>query len=450
MSFYDKFKSIVFIDSNIILEGKPLKDLPWVELTNEDPIVILFVPQVLKEVDKRKRDGRLGRFAREFSRLISSAINGESVIVREHSPRVEVGLAGIHRIKWNQYDDLDPDDADARVIAEIIHAKHVDDKTKIIVSNDVNPLTHAHRHGIRAFHASEMWMRPPEPSPAEKEVQRLNQRIRDLEVTQPKLGISIECIENPVLIYRVSDLTSEEVEKIERFVLRKHSRPIPDNILHGINYDPGFEDNYAKYRDQDVPNFAINFKKYVELTYNQFPIKIKIVNIGQIRAENLVVRINVYSGWLHNKYVLFPLGGPVPPIPQDRFTRMLSQIDVPPVHPLVGRHEIEYAKEPNCDNEVVINCEDFRHGQAWEFDGFGCVFAHEAVEYKINVEATAGNLNGFIKKNFRVDINFSDVDISHLVNIEDMKFVRPFRMKDEFDKARLNRSFKQFKLWKYN
>jgi hypothetical protein len=55
------YTTLLFIDSMVALEGKPLRDLPWTDIDPTGSILLLVVPQVLKEIDKRKRDGRLAR-----------------------------------------------------------------------------------------------------------------------------------------------------------------------------------------------------------------------------------------------------------------------------------------------------------------------------------------------------------------------------------------------------
>ena len=59
-----------FLDTNVILEGKPLAELPWSDIDPRGPILVLLTTTVLSEVDSKKRDGRLGVHARKFNRLL--------------------------------------------------------------------------------------------------------------------------------------------------------------------------------------------------------------------------------------------------------------------------------------------------------------------------------------------------------------------------------------------
>ncbi len=43
------FNTCAFLDTNIILEGKPLQELPWSEVDPVGAILVLFTPTVLSE-----------------------------------------------------------------------------------------------------------------------------------------------------------------------------------------------------------------------------------------------------------------------------------------------------------------------------------------------------------------------------------------------------------------
>ena len=51
---YAGYAATIFLDANIVLEGKPFAELPWSEIHSEGPILVLFLPQVLREIDDKK------------------------------------------------------------------------------------------------------------------------------------------------------------------------------------------------------------------------------------------------------------------------------------------------------------------------------------------------------------------------------------------------------------
>src|SRR5271168_2154456 len=134
---FDVYSTILFMDSMVALEAKPLELLPWHEIDDTGPILVLVVPQVNKEIDKRKRDGRLGQRARAFNRLIAPAAESASTArIYEGQLVVDIALAVCDRIDWGVLDYLDPEYGDARVVAEILHSRGIPPGRKLLFSHD--------------------------------------------------------------------------------------------------------------------------------------------------------------------------------------------------------------------------------------------------------------------------------------------------------------------------
>lgn len=134
---------VAFLDANIVLEGKPVAELPWTQIATAGLIRVLIVPKAMEEIDAKKRDGRLGLHARAFNRLIApSVVNGGSIVLREADPRVELQMATCSRIPWNDYDELDPDDGDSRIVAEALNVRNVTSQSRILISHDIKPLAY--------------------------------------------------------------------------------------------------------------------------------------------------------------------------------------------------------------------------------------------------------------------------------------------------------------------
>ncbi|WP_354115974.1 hypothetical protein [Bradyrhizobium sp. LA7.1] len=200
------------MDSMVALEAKPLASLPWTEIDPAGPILVLVVPQVMKEIDKRKRDGRLGKRAREFNRLIAPAAeSGSAVQISAGPPQVDIAFAQIGRIDWDALQDLDPEEGDARVVAQMLNVANVPAAVKTLFSYDNNPIAMASRYGIKARKLPENWLLEPEPSPHEKELLRLKSKVAELETTEPEIELKLE-FEAPdsLQIYRVEALDASE------------------------------------------------------------------------------------------------------------------------------------------------------------------------------------------------------------------------------------------------
>ena len=74
---------------------------------------------------------------------------------------MEMAIGTCQRIDWDAYDDLDPVQGDARIVAEVINTRGVSNDQKVVVSQDINPVM-AGRHGLRTFHVPERWLPKPD------------------------------------------------------------------------------------------------------------------------------------------------------------------------------------------------------------------------------------------------------------------------------------------------
>jgi hypothetical protein len=129
---FPTYSTIVFLEGIVALEGKSISTLPWGEIDSSGPLLILIVPQVMSEIDKRKRDGRLGKRAREFNRLVGPAVeSGGAVRIVDGPPAVDVAFAICDPINWDNLDDLDRDERDARVVAQILHTRGISSDRKL-------------------------------------------------------------------------------------------------------------------------------------------------------------------------------------------------------------------------------------------------------------------------------------------------------------------------------
>lgn len=314
---YGAYSTVLFMDSMVALEGKSLTVQPWHEIDATGPILVLVVPQVSKEIDKRKRDGRLGQRARAFNRLIvPAAESGAPVRIVDGPPMVDLAIAACERISWDALDDLDPEEPDDRVVAQVLHARGVSPARKLLFSQDTNPIAMASRHGIKVLKMPEHWLLEPEPSPHEKELSRLKARVRELEADEPELSASVACgIDRPLQLYQVKALTAAEQERLRNEIIARNPKGVQETSpwMPAINRDYSYSGRYKRYRDVIVPRHAATLHKRIETHYSQIPFSVRIENGGHIQAENLVVAIAAIGGTVHDRFVCYPLFEPIAP-----------------------------------------------------------------------------------------------------------------------------------------
>jgi len=442
---YDSYKKIIFIDSNIVLEAKPLSDLPWHEIDINGPILVLMVPTVLREIDSKKRDGRLAVRARDFNRRIAEAVDSKKPLcVRPTNPRVDMYFSSCKKIDWSKYDDLDQNEGDCRVVAEILNSEFIDLSQVALVSQDIAPLIYATRHGLGAIRASEEWQLAPEQSPLQKENAKLKRQVADLSKTEPEIQVAVKSPFMPK-IYRVRPLERDQefelLNKIQALSPKRCQSRDAWRIGSSLEYDSSYDKKYEVFISS-LPDFVSTIPKRLELTFGQIPIEIMINNIGKNRAENLHVEVKVIGGWINEKPVLstsFP-AAPIPELYKPLFNHNFHQNTGASE---VGRHEVEVGKM-NRSSSFTLQCADFRQGQVWKQNLILWIDPNFNGETKIITTITAANLHGEITNSCVADKKISMVSAFDLIDQETCRIGCDYNVKNLIETAVENNKFDDF------
>jgi hypothetical protein len=435
---YDTYKVKAFLDTNIILEGRALADLPWQEIDPDGPILALMTPTAIKEIDSKKQDGRIGKRAREFNRLIASvAAGGPPIVIRESAPRVHLALSRAFRIPWDQHDDLDPDDGDSCIVAEVLHARDMSAAGKLIVSHDIKPIAFASNYDVPTLHVSDNWLRQPEPHPKDREIQKLNQKLAERLLTEPAFEISIELIDTePVTLVRIEDLTYAERASIERRI-QDLNPPVGQAqdafgiMLNSITYDHTYDERFEAYRKR-LTVFMANYAQRLERLFNQARFRLKVVNTSKVQAENLLMEVSITNGWLHDRFVFVSPQGPTKPTPSTRLIIPMTKLQSM-IPPRVGRHEFGYKQPPNCGRVFSITCEDFRHRQEYVFEGVVSFEARAAETTEISVAVSASNFRGTADGTKAIERKIETIHVSKLIDLNALKITAPVPMQALLD-----------------
>lgn len=438
---HNDYETIVFIDSMIALECKPLDKLQWSDVGGTGRILVMVVPQVNTEIDKRKRDGRLGKRAREFNRLIASAAeSGFPEIISKGSPEVSVCVARCSRIDWDALEEFDPQEGDHKVVAQIIHAKGIPNERKVLLSQDTNPIFLASSKNIKCRRLPEGWLLDPEPHPKEKELTRLNQRVRELEASEPQIEISVAFdVDKPLTVYRVPPLGDEEQEALIAGLVGKNSRiqQKTNPFLVGIDpqHDSDYDGKYDRFIKKDIPRYASRVHADIERVYAQFPFRLEVSNIGKIQAEELIASLRTSGGSIHNKFVMDSVFPPIAPRPEP-YKMYTPNFNVQDFHrPHRDRHEVVFIDEPDGGDSIEFQCSDFRHGRLWIFDGIGTYMMEDDGLFQIKVEVTAANIRGIKTFDFELACNVTQREVKDLVNVDDRHFLQEFPMFETYNDA---------------
>jgi hypothetical protein len=418
------------LDTQVILEGKPLLDLPWADLSPDGPILLLCMPKMLSEVDSWKRDGRVGGRARRFNRLIEPCVSSSGPITLiSGPPRVDIALPATGRINWEAVPDLDPNEGDDRIVAEALHS-HVSDTQRLtIFSYDIRPRAAAGRHGLAALTPPDAWILDPEPAPNEKENMRLRQRVRELEETHPKLSLQLQ-VESvaPFVLVRVRPLTHGEAESIEALWLERH----PEQSRHRweITTDFSYSGRYEKF-EKRVRKYGSRLPLLLERLFNQVAFQISLSNEGAVPAEHIDLQLIASGALLHDKFVLGRVMLPEPPVynaggPLVHFPNTLADL-MPTRH---VRHEVVFDPPSNRESKVRLACEDFRQGRTYHRRIYATLDAHSASPSRMEAVLTAGNLNGQITASLELPFDVREVTYENLIDVMSSKLVSEFPLQD--------------------
>jgi PIN domain len=431
---WHRFSVVAFIDSNVALECLAFEQLPWREIHATGPILLLITPIVLKEVDSKKNHARLGDHARRFNRTIRPLVGEQATVVVRQSPapQVEMALADSARVDWQKYSELDPDEADSRVVAEALTTRGPSSEQRVVlISQDIRPLSLAQKHGLRVYHIGENWLRPKEISESEKKAAALQREIDAMKIRQPKLKLSFKASKDAVLLHRINELSAQEYKDIKNTIVRLHPMPAQkqDSILiySGFDgYDHSLEKRYQRWEEKIVPQFMSQYKNKLELNFGQFEILFRIENVGQVPAESLLIRLSVQGGWLNERYVLASPSGPSAPTVRQsshfmssNFRDMNFQTRVQP-----GKHEFVVQEKPKRSVVVQIMCNDFRHGYDYEYRMVAWVDPRVEV-FRIEAVVTSANLYGELTETFTIEKTVVVSSVHDLIDLEALKFRQP-------------------------
>lgn len=441
---HSAYDAVLFIDSMIPLEGRPLPELPWSDLGLGSKLLLLVVPQVLKEVDKRKRDGRLAKRAREFRRLAEpAALEGGPVRIAEGPTIVELALAPSARINWDELHDFDPDEGDSRVVAQIINEAGVPNERKIFISQDLLPISLASKAGLTVRRFPDEWLVAPEPSPLDKEVTRLKARVRELESSEPDLRAAVTFdTPSPFEILDVEPLTGDEKRDIIQRILegnprKEHFRSSLMSISLGI--DPDYSKNYQNYADNELPEYLSTLHKIAQDYYTRIGLRLEISNQGSVQAENMIGEVRCTGGVLYEKFRTRSLFGPAPPQRQNWARSPLGQRsllnDFRNLRPvIVGRHDVDFDNTPEGDSTAQVHCTDFRHGRQWIWDGIAHL-DQNAEQFSVEVTLTASNMKGKRTKTFALPTTSRSVRVADLVDPVARSYLISFPLLSRYEKA---------------
>ncbi|MDR3571452.1 MAG: PIN domain-containing protein [Candidatus Pacebacteria bacterium] len=215
-------------DTNVLLHGRRLAQLPWTELGSED-VTILIMGPVNREIDKYKlKGGRIGKRAKAVYTEIREALElpARTKILREASPRVIMTVVPGTGVKGALHDCLDLTVADHQLVNHCL-AQGAQGVPVRLLTNDTGAFVDAEEAGLGAILIKDHWMLEPEPDETAKKVKQLEGDLERLKAQEPKI---------------VAEMRSPGGDSILRYcgALRYYPQLLNHQIIHIMEWVDAF------------------------------------------------------------------------------------------------------------------------------------------------------------------------------------------------------------------
>lgn len=441
------YSTLLFIDTMVVLEGEALESQPWHEIDPSGRILILVVPQVLKEVDKRKRDGRLQKHARAFNRLMMPAAEtGLAQTIVKGPPDVDIHIVAPGKLNWDRWPDLDPDEPDARVVAQVLSARGFPLRRALFFSNDINPISMASRHGLRTRKMPESWLRQPKPSPHQNELNKYKARVKELEASEPELSaeVNFNCL-SPFQHNRIAPLDKNAKNDLY-FRIRSENPKISQGTSvfdqNYLSYDDDYDEKYDSYINNILPSFVGNMHLKLQRMYGQLPFILRVQNTGHIQAENLVLTIRAETGLVSRKWYVTSVPSAPRPRPFRSLSPRINYDDIIPLPP--SPREVSVKDGLEGGRVLEVHCADFRHGREWMFEGIATIDPAGDDPFALTVSMTASNKKGVVTSKYSLPHIAQEKLVSDFFDLGKVRFIKETPFEKELQEAKETELFDRF------
>ncbi|MBO9510880.1 PIN domain-containing protein [Erythrobacter sp. A6_0] len=427
------YDNVVLLDSQVVLEAKPLDQLPWSDLFTGS-VLLLVARQVQTEIDRRKNDGRLGKRARAFNKLLDGYIVDRVPSEVLSNPKVDVATVANRPIDWDALDDLDRDDPDDRIVAQALNAILDDPSRIVLLSHDMRPRDAAATHGLSAVKLPEGWLRDPEPSPHERRIVELEARNKLLSADQPLLKVRIEAVTPTPWTYReVGEAPEDQAAAILEAKLATaptQSRGGPFGVGMG-SYDYSHDGRIKAWQAVMREDVMLMHRGLTKL-HAQHRVRVTIENAGSISAEDLSLEIRSGNAVLHSIPYWVLVTGPGAPHPRLLHERLphLNPANFATPH----REAFSfYWEERGPGDHLILSCKSFRQEKTHTAEISLEILAGTLPKAQIEAVVTAANLKGDVRGKLLVDVNrvVTPFDQVYDVGGKSLAIRPPFELPDD-------------------
>jgi hypothetical protein len=425
------YDHIVILDTNIYFHFQPIQNIPWESVVGVGTVLILLIPQNMIEIDKRKRDGKLHKRARDVGAIARKIIeSGENYPL---SPRLHVGYASDVRVDWEGL-DLDRSEGDHRMIGEAVSIPGIPNQKLQFFGHDSYPIGLAKRYGLVSRFVSDEYLLPPEPHPLERELAAAKERLAIAESSQPSFvgDVSISQLwqSQPVRVESGGVEVSQRLA--ERAVLKQ---PDSSSIFVSAINDRRYDSDELEAYNRRLPAASKRLNRRAEAILNQFSVTFTIQNDSAVMAESTLITVRS-SGAALLEFPMFPFAWP-PKLP--RKTSVLDVSTFPfrglPIAAAKDPYEL-YVDFPDSPNkEAHFTIERFMPKKILSVEFFVVTFQELGSDLSVAASISAKNFRGTKELGSEIKLEFLHLPFNRAFNIEEgvnylpgeaMAFYKPY------------------------
>lgn len=396
----------LLIDTNVLLQCRPVSDLNWLALDAEGVRVVIPVT-ALAEIDHAKASGnsRRAKKARDVSSMFAAALDAGA-------ERTKIG--GCENCTWEfgsgttlWYESLDRDIKDHRIIAEALSLASSAESVAFLTADTLARLC-AMRAGLRVLTPPQDWLLPPESDPRDKRLVALEARVTAMEKASPSIELSVErngraVIEIQEIFEYYEKPDDPTLDELVEVLKQRHPCTTPTVVdapshpaaLLGMRRQVPTEEDFRAYREQHYPRWLVRSRKalvrYADLFSRRgrvFKYEIVLENAGAVPADGLMIKYSIFGGGKllppeqedRDRHFHVPGLPSAPRPPEVQITSSLGGLlnAPPPYFPDLGIGPSRAHRDPHAfywrdvgadlSDFHELECEEFRHGRVESFE----------------------------------------------------------------------------------
>ncbi len=306
-----------FLDTNIFLEFKPIKDIKWLKVLGTSEVCLVVTSVVIRELDKHKasNSNRLRKRARNTIGFLKSLDRRADNEVRPNVT-LRFDLTEPTRQTLDRH-NLSVDVKDDLLVAKALEFKSFHRTERVaIVTDDTVVQFKAEGYDLDTPILSEDYRSPREIDPLEKKNRELNNELQKLHNTQPKLQLEFRDSNGQLvrLLHASNDFSRSLISEAEldavielkciNLLPMREDRAIANDRLSAFTVSAFTakvitSSQIEKY-NRELEEYPEHYRQYLldkslahVFPYRSVQLNLVLKNEGSVPAQNVEMRLDI-------------------------------------------------------------------------------------------------------------------------------------------------------------